>query len=163
MWAGRNNPLTHTAAETWPVGVFAACLPPGGDGTKLYASCLTFYDRVPSDLAAKHEDLLGAVALKALCLLSKRPYLTSSQQVGAAAGGLAPKTRCKGRDNMRQHPTASTWQVTSSCRAAPQQQGRSQRERSVNTPLIRQDSCGNVKKRLGTARAPSSAVIFRTC
>jgi hypothetical protein len=57
--------------------------PTGGDGTQLYASCLTFYDRVPSDLAAKHEDLLGAVALKALCLLSKRPYLASSQQVRA--------------------------------------------------------------------------------
>lgn len=52
-----------------------------GDGTKVYASCLTFYDRVPSDLCAKHEDLLGAVALKAMCLLSRSPYLTSSQQV----------------------------------------------------------------------------------
>lgn len=62
----------------------AACCPTGGDGTQLYASCLTFYDRVPSDLAAKHEDLLGAVALKAMCLLSKRPYLASSQQVGEA-------------------------------------------------------------------------------
>jgi hypothetical protein len=53
----------------------------GGDGAQLYASCLTFYDRVPSELCAKHEDLLGAVALKAMCLLSKRPYLDTSQQV----------------------------------------------------------------------------------
>lgn len=52
-----------------------------GDGTKVYASCLTFYDPVPSDLCAKHEDLLGAVALKAMCLLSRSPYLASSQQV----------------------------------------------------------------------------------
>lgn len=52
----------------------------------MYASCLTFYDRVPPDLCAKHEDLLGAVALKALCLLSRRPYLASSQQVCAGVG-----------------------------------------------------------------------------
>jgi hypothetical protein len=57
----------------------AACAE--GDGAKLYASCLTFYDRVPSELCARHEDLLGAVALKALCLLSRKPYLTTSQQV----------------------------------------------------------------------------------
>lgn len=57
------------------------CCAAEGDGTKVYASCLTFYDRAPSDLCAKHEDLLGAVALKAMCLLSRQPYLASSQQV----------------------------------------------------------------------------------
>lgn len=73
-----NCPSAAPSNNTLLAGIAAAA---GGDGTQVYASCLTFYDRVPSDLCAKHEDLLGAVALKAMCLLSKRPYLTSSQQV----------------------------------------------------------------------------------
>lgn len=72
------SPFSSALNNTLSAGIAAAA---GGDGTQVYASCLTFYDRVPSDLCAKHEDLLGAVALKAMCLLSKRPYLTSSQQV----------------------------------------------------------------------------------
>jgi hypothetical protein len=36
---------------------------------------------VPSDLCAKHDDLLGGLALKALCLLSRQPYLASSERV----------------------------------------------------------------------------------
>lgn len=56
-------------------------MPAEGDGTKRYASCLTFYDRVPHELCAKHEDLLGAKALKAICLLSHQPYLATSDKV----------------------------------------------------------------------------------
>jgi hypothetical protein len=52
-----------------------------GDGSKQYASVLAWYDAVPPDLCAKHEGLLGAVALKAMCLLSRQPYLASSEQL----------------------------------------------------------------------------------
>lgn len=51
-----------------------------GDGTKVYASCLSFYDRVPHVLCTKHEHLLGAVALKAICLLSHQPYLATADK-----------------------------------------------------------------------------------
>lgn len=64
--------------------------PAEGDGTKVYASCLSFYDRVPHALATKHEDLLGAVALKAICLLSHQPYLTTADK----AGGTVRSTTC---------------------------------------------------------------------
>jgi hypothetical protein len=59
--------------------------PAEGDGTKVYASCLSFYDRVPHALGTKHEDLLGAVALKAICLLSHQPYLTTADKASGAA------------------------------------------------------------------------------
>eukprot|EP00879_Flechtneria_rotunda_P012714 GHRR01013277.1.p1 GENE.GHRR01013277.1~~GHRR01013277.1.p1 ORF type:complete len:1835 (+),score=708.37 GHRR01013277.1:594-6098(+) len=52
-----------------------------GDGTKQYASCILFYDQIPHELATKHEDLVGAKALKAVCLLSRQPYIASSEQV----------------------------------------------------------------------------------
>jgi hypothetical protein len=67
-----------------------------GDGTKVYASCLSFYDRVPHALATKHEDLLGALALKAICLLSHQPYLTTADKAGGAAHNPAGST-CSNR------------------------------------------------------------------
>lgn len=60
-----------------------------GDGTKLFASCLAFYDDVPPELAAKHEDLCGAQSLKAICLLSHKPYLTTCEKVSSARQVLA--------------------------------------------------------------------------
>jgi hypothetical protein len=47
----------------------------------MYASCLAFYDELPAELRARHEQLCGARALKALCLLSRRPYLACTEQV----------------------------------------------------------------------------------
>eukprot|EP00775_Hariotina_reticulata_P004478 gene4478-4732_t len=52
-----------------------------GDGTKVYASCLTVYDTIQADLCARHEELQGGRALKALCLLSHEPYMASSLQM----------------------------------------------------------------------------------
>ncbi|KIY96716.1 hypothetical protein MNEG_11246 [Monoraphidium neglectum] len=52
-----------------------------GDGTKVYASCLAYYDELPAELRARHEQLCGARALKALCLLSHQPYLACSERV----------------------------------------------------------------------------------
>jgi len=52
-----------------------------GDGTKVYASCLAFYDELPPELRARHEQLAGARALKALCLLSRQPHLACSERV----------------------------------------------------------------------------------
>lgn len=60
-----------------------------GDGTKVYASCLAFYDEPPAELRAKHEQLCGARALKAMCLLSRQPYLACSERVGERDGGPA--------------------------------------------------------------------------
>jgi hypothetical protein len=57
-----------------------------GDGTKVYASCLAFYEEPPAELRARHEQLCGARALKALCLLSRAPYLACSERVGPASG-----------------------------------------------------------------------------
>jgi hypothetical protein len=81
------QPAPHHASKPAQTYNLLSFRPAGGNGTQVYVSCLTFYDRVPSDLCAKHEDLLGAVALKALCLQSKRPYLDSSQQVQQSAAG----------------------------------------------------------------------------
>jgi hypothetical protein len=72
-------------------------VPAEGDGTKVYASCLSFYDPVPHALATKHEDLLGAVALKAICLLSHQPYLTTADKAGSTVqetAGTATSSSC---------------------------------------------------------------------
>lgn len=60
-----------------------------GDGTKVYASCLAFYDELPAELRARHPELCGGRALKALCLLSRQPYLATSERVSWAAAGLS--------------------------------------------------------------------------
>ena len=52
-----------------------------GDGTKVYVSCLNFFDPVPAELAVRHEALLGAKALKAICFISHQPYMMTSSKV----------------------------------------------------------------------------------
>ncbi len=54
--------------------------PAEGDGTKLYASCLAFYDRTAPELAARHSALQGGRALTCLVLLSRLPYLCTAEQ-----------------------------------------------------------------------------------
>jgi hypothetical protein len=71
----------EVSVHTWPHLKSSELAFAEGDGTKVYASCLTFYDIIPADLCARHEELLGARALKALCLLSREPYMISSAQV----------------------------------------------------------------------------------
>lgn len=51
------------------------------EGTRLYASCLVFWDDVPAALAAAHPQLTGARATKAMCLLSRAPFLTTMEAV----------------------------------------------------------------------------------
>lgn len=47
----------------------------GEDGTRLYVSCLAYFEDLPSALACQHSALLGACASRALCLVSHQPYL----------------------------------------------------------------------------------------
>ncbi len=58
-----------------------SCRPAEGDGTKQYASCLAFYDELPAELCAAYAELVGARALKCLCLLSHHAYPTTFLQV----------------------------------------------------------------------------------
>jgi hypothetical protein len=46
---------------------------------------LTFFDPVPAELAVRHEALLGAKALKAICFLSHQPYMMTSNKVSDSA------------------------------------------------------------------------------
>lgn len=52
-----------------------------GDGTKQYASCVSFYEDVPADLAARHEELTGALALKCICLLTHLPHTSTAERL----------------------------------------------------------------------------------
>ena len=51
------------------------------NGIRLYASCLCFFEEVPAPLAARHEQLWGALASRAICLLSHQPFLATMEQV----------------------------------------------------------------------------------
>ncbi|KAF5840592.1 hypothetical protein DUNSADRAFT_16255 [Dunaliella salina] len=51
------------------------------DGTRLYVSCLTYFEDLPSALACQHSALLGACASRALCLVSHQPYLASMERM----------------------------------------------------------------------------------
>ena len=53
----------------------------GGDGAKVYASCLVRWDSVPAAAVAGQSLLLGARATQCLCLLSRWPFLTTMRQV----------------------------------------------------------------------------------
>jgi hypothetical protein len=61
-----------------------ACLPlvcAGGDGTRLFVSCLAYYEPLCASLACQHSALLGSRAAKALCLVSAHPYLSTMQAI----------------------------------------------------------------------------------
>lgn len=62
-------------------------MPAEENGTKLYASCISFQDDVPPLLACRHPCLAGAKATKAVCLLSSQPYLHTMEQVGRMGAG----------------------------------------------------------------------------
>lgn len=47
----------------------------------MYASCLSYMEAVPHQLASQHEALVGAFATTCMCLLSKEPYLATAEQV----------------------------------------------------------------------------------
>ncbi|GAX77147.1 hypothetical protein CEUSTIGMA_g4593.t1 [Chlamydomonas eustigma] len=51
------------------------------DGVRTYASCLSFMDEIPACQVARNPLLLGCVATKAMCLLSKQPCLQYMEQV----------------------------------------------------------------------------------
>ena len=86
---------SHVALGTNTPCTDARCTPCRleGDGTKVYASCLAFYDELPAELRARHEQLCGARALKAICLLSHQPYLDSSERVSAASWPREPRVQ----------------------------------------------------------------------
>jgi hypothetical protein len=78
-------------------GVAVAAARTDESGCRLYASVLSFFDALPSGLALMHEQLLGARASKALCLLSTQPYLTSMEQVCVGGRGAGGPCRCTQR------------------------------------------------------------------
>jgi hypothetical protein len=53
----------------------------GGDGTRLFVSCLAYYEPLCASLACQHSALLGSRAAKALCLVSAHPYLSTMQAI----------------------------------------------------------------------------------
>ncbi|KAK9811344.1 hypothetical protein WJX72_002179 [[Myrmecia] bisecta] len=52
-----------------------------GNGTKMYASCLAFYDPVPGELCAQYPALAGARATKCICLVSYWPFFKTYQKI----------------------------------------------------------------------------------
>jgi hypothetical protein len=52
-----------------------------GDATKVYVSCLVFYDELPQEVLVAHPDLLGHLAPKALCLVTHQPYLATGRRI----------------------------------------------------------------------------------
>ncbi|PNH11308.1 hypothetical protein TSOC_001846 [Tetrabaena socialis] len=50
-------------------------------GRRLYVSVLSYLDTVPPAAACRHEQLLGAQATRALCLVSRLPCLATAEQV----------------------------------------------------------------------------------
>jgi hypothetical protein len=52
-----------------------------GDATKVYVSCLVFYDELPQEVLVAHPDLLGHLAPKALCLVTHQPYLQTGRRI----------------------------------------------------------------------------------
>eukprot|EP00884_Botryococcus_braunii_P008539 jgi/Botrbrau1/17687/Bobra.0166s0111.1 len=52
-----------------------------GDGSKTYASCLVFFDRLPDSLQLQSEELLGGEATKCICIVSRWPFLRTFQAV----------------------------------------------------------------------------------
>lgn len=49
------------------------------DGTRLYVSCLAFFEDVPAGVACQHRQAAGMRASRAMCLMSHQPYLTSME------------------------------------------------------------------------------------
>ncbi|EFJ47226.1 hypothetical protein VOLCADRAFT_92266 [Volvox carteri f. nagariensis] len=50
-------------------------------GRRLYGTCLTYLEPLPPIITCRHEHLIGAYGTRALCLVSKLPYLTTAEQV----------------------------------------------------------------------------------
>lgn len=57
------------------------CCSAGGDGAKLYASCLVHWDAVPAAAVAAQSLLLGSRATQCMCLLSRWPFFATMRHV----------------------------------------------------------------------------------
>ena len=115
------------------VGAAAAAPPPPrtytvvlteGDGAKVFAACLAFYDAAPPELRARHPELRGgggggARALKAVCLLSRRPYLATAERALKALHALAFAASSSGGGARAQFADAVAALLSAPAPAAP--------------------------------------------
>ena len=88
---GAPSKHTHTVpCSTWhtcivciqaPLRARACCSASSAEenGTRLYVSCLTYFEPVPPHLQCQYSVLLGAKAAHTLSLLSHQPYLSSME------------------------------------------------------------------------------------